>query len=443
MDDKQYKQYLLEIYEIAQKAKGKTLRELANKNIDKIRYFDNKDKVKHFLQQAIFNMPLLSKVEYTFEDLQLELKPVALKRNKYDELIVKERLLLNDIYYDEIVNEIFKDSKCINRNQLLLIITYIYDYEKDFLDFKIHDAFIIDISRQKEFLLIVNDWIAIQEKVKKGKAEELNEGFTKILCSSTKSQSRIDLKKQPYSNVLARFRSYSFNINFLKEIISRHKNKVEYINEIFEEKEIKDIVEFKHEQIEEYMTSIIGKDISNYTQSKANQKHQIAFEKFLKENNRDLYNFLKITNFKLIHKLTQNSNLQEQITTNYELDPFEIMNDEFEESTFYQDIILKNYLVIMIEKDTNKILNFKLFNLNEQDIKNAQLVFYNTRKEIEKLIKENKLNKEEPNFVKTKDNLSISLRKSKKNEYATYKVNEKDFKLPAYEFIINKNVIFK
>ncbi|QHX36771.1 MutH/Sau3AI family endonuclease [Spiroplasma sp. BIUS-1] len=439
MDDKQYKQDLLEVFEIAQKAKGKTLRQLAGNNLDNIRYFDNKEKVKHVLQQAVFNIPLYSKMEYTFEDLQLELKPVALKRNKYGELIVKERLVLNDIYYDEIVNETFKDSKFINKNQLLLIMTYTHDYENDFLDYEINDAFIIDISRQKEFYLIINDWLAIQEKVKRGKAEELNEGFTNVLSACTKSQSRIDLKKQPYSNVLARFRSYSFNTNFLKEIISRHKNKVVYINEIFDEKEVKDNVDFKKEQIEEYLKSVIGTDISKYTESKANQKHQMAFVNFLKENNSDLYDFLKVTNFKLMHKLTDNSNLQEQITTNYELDPFEMLKDEFEESTFFQEIVIKNYLVILIEKSTNKILNFKLFNLSEQDVKNSQLVYYNTKKEIERVLNENI---DEPNFTKTKDNLSISLRKSKKNEYAVYKFNDKEIKLPAYEFVINKNVIF-
>ncbi|ALD66588.1 MutH/Sau3AI family endonuclease [Spiroplasma cantharicola] len=443
MDDKQYKQDLLEVFEIAQKAIGKTLRELAGNNLDRIRYFDNKEKVKHVIQQAVFDIGLMSKMEYTFEDLQLELKPVALKYNKYGELIVKERMVLNDIYYDEIVNETFKTSRFINKNQLLLIMTYIHDYEKDFLDYQIKDAFIIDISRQKEFFLIVNDWLAIQEKVKKGKAEDLNEGFTNILSASTKSQNRIDLKKQPYSNVLVRFRNYSFNINFLKEIISKKIRKIDYLNEIFEEKEVNDISDFKNEQIEEYLKSIIGTDISSYTESKANQWHQMAFENYLKENNKEMYDFIKVTNYKLIHKLTDNSNLQEQISTNYELDPFEILNDEFEESTFYQDIILKTYIVIMIDKSNNQVLNFKLFRLSDADIKKAQSVFYNARKEIQRIIAIGKTEEIEPNFTKIKDNLAIHLRKSKKANNTIYKVNNKEFKIPSYEFWINKDVIYK
>ncbi|WP_339033522.1 MutH/Sau3AI family endonuclease [Spiroplasma endosymbiont of Cantharis rufa] len=443
MDDKQYKQDLLEVFEVAQKAIGKTLRELAGNKLDRIRYFDNKEKVKHVIQQAVFDIGLMSKMEYTFEDLQLELKPVALKYNKYGELIVKERMVLNDIYYDEIVNETFKTSRFINKNQLLLIMTYIHDYEKDFLDYQIKDAFIIDISRQKEFFLIVNDWLAIQEKVKKGKAEDLNEGFTNILSASTKSQNRIDLKKQPYSNVLVRFRNYSFNINFLKEIISKKIRKIDYLNEIFEEKEINDIADFKNEQIEEYLTSIIGTDISKYTQSKANQWHQMAFENYLKEHNRAMYDFIKVTNYKLIHKLTDNSNLQEQISTNYELDPFEILNDEFEESTFYQDIILKTYIVIMIDKTNNQVLNFKLFRLSDENIKKAQSVFYNARKEIQRIISLGITKDIDPNFTKIKDNLAIHLRKSKKANNTIYKVNDKEFEIPAYEFWINKDVIFK
>ncbi len=443
MDDKQYKQDLLEVFEVAQKAIGKTLRELAGNNLDRIRYFDNKEKVKHVIQQAVFDIGLMSKMEYTFEDLQLELKPVALKYNKYGELIVKERMVLNDIYYDEIVNETFKTSRFINKNQLLLIMTYIHDYEKDFLDYQIKDAFIIDISRQKEFFLIVNDWLAIQEKVKKGKAEDLNEGFTNILSASTKSQNRIDLKKQPYSNVLVRFRNYSFNINFLKEIISKKIRKIDYLNEIFEEKEVNDIADFKNEQIEEYLTSIIGTDISKYTQSKANQWHQMAFENYLKEHNREMYDFIKVTNYKLIHKLTDNSNLQEQISTNYELDPFEILNDEFEESTFYQDIILKTYIVIMIDKTNNQVLNFKLFRLSDENIKKAQSVFYNARKEIQRIISLGITKDIDPNFTKIKDNLAIHLRKSKKANNTIYKVNDKEFEIPAYEFWINKDVIFK
>ncbi|WP_342259072.1 MutH/Sau3AI family endonuclease [Spiroplasma endosymbiont of Dioctria linearis] len=443
MDDKQYKQDLLEVFEVAQKAIGKTLRELAGNKLDRIRYFDNKEKVKHVIQQAVFDIGLMSKMEYTFEDLQLELKPVALKYNKYGELIVKERMVLNDIYYDEIVNETFKTSRFINKNQLLLIMTYIHDYEKDFLDYQIKDAFIIDISRQKEFFLIVNDWLAIQEKVKKGKAEDLNEGFTNILSASTKSQNRIDLKKQPYSNVLVRFRNYSFNINFLKEIISKKIRKIDYLNEIFEEKEVNDIADFKNEQIEEYLTSIIGTDISKYTQSKANQWHQMAFENYLKEHNRAMYDFIKVTNYKLIHKLTDNSNLQEQISTNYELDPFEILNDEFEESTFYQDIILKTYIVIMIDKINNQVLNFKLFRLSDENIKKAQSVFYNARKEIQRIISLGITKDIDPNFTKIKDNLAIHLRKSKKANNTIYKVNDKEFEIPAYEFWINKDVIFK
>ncbi|WP_339030640.1 MutH/Sau3AI family endonuclease [Spiroplasma endosymbiont of Cantharis nigra] len=443
MDDKQYKQDLLEVFEVAQKAIGKTLRELAGNNLDRIRYFYNKEKVKHVIQQAVFDIGLMSKMEYTFEDLQLELKPVALKYNKYGELIVKERMVLNDIYYDEIVNETFKTSRFINKNQLLLIMTYIHDYEKDFLDYKIKDAFIIDISRQKEFFLIVNDWLAIQEKVKKGKAEDLNEGFTNILSASTKSQNRIDLKKQPYSNVLVRFRNYSFNINFLKEIISKKIRKIDYLNEIFEEKEVNDIADFKNEQIEEYLTSIIGTDISKYTQSKANQWHQMAFENYLKEHNRAMYDFIKVTNYKLIHKLTDNSNLQEQISTNYELDPFEILNDEFEESTFYQDIILKTYIVIMIDKTNNQVLNFKLFRLSDENIKKAQSVFYNARKEIQRIISLGITKDIDPNFTKIKDNLAIHLRKSKKANNTIYKVNDKEFEIPAYEFWINKDVIFE
>ncbi|AGR42258.1 MutH/Sau3AI family endonuclease [Spiroplasma diminutum] len=442
MNDKQYKQDLLEVFEIAQKVKGKTLREIAGDNLDDIRYFDNKEKVKHFIQQAVFNIPLYSKMEYTFEDLDLELKPIALKYNKFNELTVKERLVLNDIYYDEIVNETFKTSKFINKNQLLLIMPYIYEYDKDFLDFKIYDAFIIDITRQKEFYLIVNDWLAIQEKVKKGKAEELNEGFTNILSACTKSQSRIDLKKQPYSNVLARFRSYSFNINFLKEIIFKKQKKIDYINEIFEENEISDIVEFKNDKIQDYLTSIIGTDISTYTQSKANQWHQIAFENFLKENNKDLFDFLKTANYKLIHKLTDYAHIQEQIPTNYELDAMEILHDEFEDSTFYQEIILKTYIVIMIDKNTNELLNYKLFRLSDEDIKKAQTVFYNAKKEIENLISQDSKEEVEPNFTKIKDNLSIHLRKSKKNTTTVYKLNDKEIEIPTYEFWINKNVIF-
>src|SRR5690554_3626056 len=206
------------IIEYAEILKGKTLREVCDVNAIR----NDRTGKGHFgqiLEEFYFHYKPNSDAEPDFPIAELELKSSPLKRLKNNEYRSKERLVLNIIKYLNVVNQNFENSDFIKKNSSILLIFYLHQPGYDILDF------IIKLVGEWSFPstdleIIKKDWETITKKIADGKAHELSEGDTFYLGACTKGANALSVRKQPFSEIPAKQRAYSFKQGYVNHIIA-------------------------------------------------------------------------------------------------------------------------------------------------------------------------------------------------------------------------------
>lgn len=189
-----------------------------------------------------------------FPDAGVELKVTPYKINKNKTLSAKERLIITMIDYFKIVEENFEDSHLWNKSQLILLIYYLYSKDiKNRLDYKINYAKLFT-PPQEDLEIIKNDFKIIVDKIKAGKAHELSEGDTMYLGAATKSASSSNRRGQPFSDIPAKPRAFSFKASYMTYVLNNFivPNKTTY------EPIIKDASELKFNTFEEIIINKIN-----------------------------------------------------------------------------------------------------------------------------------------------------------------------------------------
>lgn len=210
------------IIEYAKKIKGKSLSQLFDTELIKN---DRKGK-GHFgqiLEEFYFLYKPNSDSEPDFPIAKLELKSSPLKKLKNDEYRSKERLVLNIINYVNVVNQQFENSDFIKKNASILLIFYLHQAGYDILDYliKIVDEWSFPST---DLEIIKKDWELITKKIADGKAHELSEGDTFYLGACTKGANALSVRKQPFSEIPAKQRAYSFKQGYVNHIIASIAN---------------------------------------------------------------------------------------------------------------------------------------------------------------------------------------------------------------------------
>ena len=208
------------IIEFAKKLKGKTLKEILDQEIKEHGY-QGKGSFGQVLEKFYFGYEPNSNAEPDFKKAGLELKSSPLKVLKNGEYRSKERLVLNIINYLEVYKETFENSSFLNKNAYLLLVFYLYEKEKDILDYSIE---LIDGWKYpaEDLKIIKHDWEKINQKIKEGKAHELSEGDTFYLGACTKGSTAIkSLRNQPFNKeIKAKQRAYSLKQGYVNHIIA-------------------------------------------------------------------------------------------------------------------------------------------------------------------------------------------------------------------------------
>lgn len=116
---------------------------------------------------------------------------------------------MNIINYFNVVNQEFENSDFIKKNASILLIFYLHQAGFDILDFiiKLVDEWSFPST---DLEIIKKDWETITKKIADGKAHELSEGDTFYLGACTKGANSSSVRKQPFSEILAKQRAYSF-----------------------------------------------------------------------------------------------------------------------------------------------------------------------------------------------------------------------------------------
>jgi hypothetical protein len=153
----------------------------------------------------------------------MELKSSPLKQLKNDEYRSKERLVLNIINYINVVNQDFENSDFFKKNESILLIFYLHNTGFDILDYliKLVDEWSFSST---DLEIIKKDWELIKRKIAEGKAHELSEGDTFYLGACTKGANALSVRKQPFSEILAKQRAYSFKQGYVNHIIASIAN---------------------------------------------------------------------------------------------------------------------------------------------------------------------------------------------------------------------------
>lgn len=181
----------------------------------------NKGGFGQILEKYYFFKDLDSTSQPDFPEAALELKSSPLRRlRKQGELRAKERLVLNIINYETLINQDFFTSSFYTKNASLLLVFYFYDKERDVLDYKIKLVGIWDFP-EEDLKVIEHDWRLIKRKVELGQAHTLSEGDTFYLGACTKGASAQSVRKQPYSDIPAKQRAFSLKIGYVNHIIAK------------------------------------------------------------------------------------------------------------------------------------------------------------------------------------------------------------------------------
>lgn len=217
----------------AKRLKGKTFRDIVDEDtangtsiIDSPDYKESHENKKRkgglgeLVEERYFHYPANSNDQPDFEEAGVELKVTPYKKNRNGSLSAKERLVIDMIDYNEVVNEDFEDSKFWRKSRLLLIIYYLYRKElEDRLDYRI-DFVQLFTPPENDRKIIEEDFRTIVEKIRAGKAHELSESDTHYLSAATKGKDSSKTRTQPFSDIPAKPRAFALKASYMTYVLN-------------------------------------------------------------------------------------------------------------------------------------------------------------------------------------------------------------------------------
>jgi len=379
------------IVSYAKKLVDQTLREAMHHDIDfqEALAVKVKGKFGQFLEKYYFEIDNNSASEPDFKEVGMELKSTPLKKLKSGEYSPKERLVLNIINYETIVDEKWEESHFLSKNQLLLLVLYLYETEKSFLDYLIKYVALWKIEGEEKEI-IRQDWEKIVNKVREGKAHELSEGDTFYLGACRKGHKEAP-RKYSSGEIPAKQRAFSFKLKFMKSILKKIKDAEPIVKDISElkTKSFEDVVHDRFKpflgleikDIERKLNLELNKDAKNYYATLARRMMGISAKK--------IEEFEKAGVTMKIIRLKHNGVPKEDMSFPKFIFK-EVAEQEWEESDFFNQLESKFFFVVYeMNKDESEIKFKKAFfwNMPQEDLEEAKKVWNNTKKRINEGVK--------------------------------------------------------
>ena len=427
------------IIEYAKKLKGKSLRQICDSKVLEHSY-SGKGNFGQVLEKFYFGYEPNSLAEADFAQIGMELKSSPLKQLKNNEYRSKERLVLNIINYVNVVNQNFENSDFVKKNASILLIFYLHQADFDILDYliKLVDEWSFPST---DLEIIKKDWELITKKIADGKAHELSEGDTFYLGACTKGANALSVRKQPFSEIPAKQRAYSFKQGYVNHIIASIANESKEIYgnlipnaQVAKKQTIEEIVisKFKpfYGKTEDEIVKILNIEINTKAKSfYANLTKAILGISLDKE----IEEFEKAEIIVKTVRLKENNLPKEDISfPNFKYE--EIVNQVWEDSDF-KDVLEHKFLFVFFKFDNKKLVlkKVKFWNMPYSDLIEVEKVWSKTKQIVEKgeIVKEIKTNKKGKqirltNFPGKKFSSISHVRPHATNALDTYKLPEKD-----------------
>lgn len=326
--------------------------------------------IGELVEKYHFYLPVDNLSRPDFNKAGVELKTTPYKINKNKTISAKERLVISMINYFQIVEEKFKESSLWSKIQNILLIYYLYEEEKDRLDYIFNYVYMYSPDKN-DLKIIIQDYIKIQHKVLNGKAHELSEGDTLYLGATTKAADSTKLTPQPFSEILAKPRAFSLKNSYmttlLRERISKKKTESIFKEEITDD-------------FEEYIVRKINKNIGltkeelreiylepRYAKSKS--IFNILTYKMLGVDKKRALEFEKANIVVKTIRLTKNNKTDESMSFPY-FRVKELIKEEWEDSSINEYFSTTKFLFVIYKEfgDTFKLYKSMFWNMPTKDL---------------------------------------------------------------------------
>ena len=427
------------VIDYAKKLKGKSLRQVCDPKVLEHSY-SGKGNFGQVLEKFYFGYEPNSNSEADFAQIGMELKSSPLKQLKNDEFRSKERLVLNIINYVNVVNQNFENSDFFKKNASILLIFYLHNAGFDILDYliKLVDEWSFPST---DLEIIKKDWQTINEKIANGKAHELSEGDTFYLGACTKGANALSIRKQPFSEIPAKQRAYSFKQGYVNHIIASIANESKGIygklisnSQVAKKQTIEEIVVSKFKPFYGKTEQEIVKILKIEINTKAKSFYANLTKAILGiELDKEIEEFEKAEIIVKTVRLKENDLPKEDISfPNFKYQ--EIVNEDWENSDF-KDILEHKFLFVFFQFENEKLIlrKVKFWNMPYLDLIEVEKVWAKTKQiiakgEIVKEIKTNKKGKEIrfTNFPSKKFSSISHVRPHATNALDTYELPKKD-----------------
>jgi len=304
-----------------------------------------------------------------FAEAGVELKTTGVaprlrkKRKDSPAFKAKERLVLMMINYAGLANETWTASNLLRKCRLMLVLFNLYQKDVPATQRKFVMSPILWEFPQADLEIIRQDWEIIRQKVRDGKAHELSEGDTFYLGASRKGAGGLKEKLmiQPFSDTGAKSRAFSLKPSYVNTIIDKAWVEGELIKTGIEaQKGLEELTLDRFRGLEGLSDSEIAERYGySSPDKKPKPKNYYAglSLRILGSNKRRLPEFEKAGVTLRTMRLRKNGTPKEAISFS-SFDFAEIANQEWEESSFYEDINKKFFFVIF-QYDKEGVLRFK------------------------------------------------------------------------------------
>lgn len=426
---------LKSILDYSQNLINKSLRDVCGEELLSNTY-KGKGNFGQLLEKYFFGYEPNSKSEADFDKVGMELKTSPLKVVKKNKYTAKERLVLNIINYLDLHSEEFERSTFLKKNYHILLIFYLYEIDVEVIDYIVKivgDWKIPEIDLE----IIKRDWELIREKIRNGKAHEISEGDTIYLGACTKGGKGGNLRPQPFNQVLAKQRAFSFKQGYLNHIIaSLSKNNNEYGKLISSPVELskKSFEQIVVEKFKPYINKSIEEIVRGLSQKTFNPKSKNFFSNVTKhilgiELNKEIEEFEKGGIILKTIRLKDNGLPKEDVSfPNFSY--LKISNQDWEDSDF-KNIVESKFFFVFYRYGKDKILRLdkvKFWNMSFDEINESQRVWEYTKEIVCKgnIVKKIKNGKRFTNFPSKKFSKVSHVRPHALNSEDTFPLPVKD-----------------
>lgn len=388
-------------------------------------YYNNprsKGSLGQLIEKHFFFYDINSKSEADFNEAGVELKVTPYTKKANGDLRAKERLVLTIInYMKDYEEEYFLKSHVYEKCALMLLIYYLYEPNKDRLDYVINYIKLFQFP-EEDLEIIKNDYKIIIDKIKKGKAEEISEGDTNYLGACTKGANANSLREQPFSNKKAMQRAFCLKNSYMSYILNHYiVNKTEKYESV-----IKDAKILKEQTLEQYIISKLqpyyNQDIE-FLKHKFNIPYQVSNKSFtyllakgmLEVVNEKIEEFEK-ANIKIKAIRLRPDGMPKESMSFPTFKYTEIVKEDWLESELYETFSTTRYLFMIyqyLDEDTLIFKKAMFWNVPEKDL-NTEIkrVWKNTVEKIK--------NNEYDNLPKISDSPILHVRPHARNSKDTY-----------------------